>query len=336
MKALIYRQKSNLADFSIRLADVPDPEVRQTDLLVRIKATAINPGDTQFRRSVEPKPGEYIILGYEFSGIVEQAGAATSRFKPGDRVFGIADPLRYGSYAELLAVDFRTVALFPDFAPFTHVAAAPLTTLTAWQSIFRNHNRLPDNVKTVLIIGAAGGVGSMAIQLLKARTAVKVIATASRPESADWCEQMGADLVIDHKKDVSAQLTEAGIKKVDLIFSVNGLKESIAWIKDVIKPYGYLAIIDLKEAVDFSPLMNKSVNIFLETIFTAIFYEDKLELQGKNLAELSDLISQRKIKTTARLILKGMTEANIREAHTILEKGDMIGKIVLDFDQANN
>jgi len=336
MKALIYKQKNKLADFGIRLTDVADPELRKTDLLIRVKATAINPGDTQFRRSVNPKAGEYIILGYEYAGIVEQAGAETSGFKAGDKVFGIADPSRHGSYAELLAVDFRTVANFPDFAPFTHVAAAPLTALTAWQAVFRNYNQLPDDVKTVLVVGAAGGVGSMALQLLKARTDVKVIATASRPESAEWCRQMGADLVINHNEDVRAQLKEAGIKEIDMIFSVNGLTKSISWIKDAIRPYGYLAIVDLKEAIDFSPLMNKSVNIFLETVFTAGFYNHGLAQQGENLKELADLISLKKIKTPARIVLKGMTEANIREAHTILEKGDMIGKIVIDFEPAQN
>ena len=329
MKALIYRHKNTMKDFGLELADVPEPELRDTDLLVEIIAVGINPGDTQIRQNTEPESGGYIILGYEFSGVVRKTGLRTTGFQTGDRVFGIGDPTRNGAYAGQMAVDYRNVSTFPSASPFDHAAAVPLITLTAWQSIFRINDRLPEDVKTIMIVGAAGGVGSMALQLLKARSSVRIIATASRPESSAWCKKMGADEVINHNQEILPQLRAIGLEQVDMIFSVNGLKDSIRWVHQVIRPYGYLAIIDLHGAVDFTKLMRKSVTIFLEMVFTRGIYNYQSELPAKVLAELIELVKAGKIITPGTTIIKGLTVENMKKAHALIEKGDVIGKIVL-------
>ena len=330
MKALIYRHKNTIENFAITLDDVSDPVIGDNDLLVEVKAIGINPGEAQFRRTIDPKPGEYMILGYEFSGVVKASGKSVKGIKPGDCVFGIGDPRRYGSYAELIGVDYRNVSVFKGKWPFVQAASIPLITFTAWQSIFRFHNQLPEDVRTVLVVGAAGGVGSMALQLLKARTNVRILATASRPESFDWCLKMGADHVLNHKEDIPEQLKELGIPGVDMIFSVNGLKETIKWIPDVIRPYGYLSTVDLKDAVDLSPLMAKSVTVFLETIFTRIIYDYEYSLVDHVLKELLLLVSAGKIISPVTSVLTGLNESNIKEAHTQLESGKGVGKIVIE------
>jgi NADPH2:quinone reductase len=329
MKALIYRHKNTMKDFGLELADVPEPELRDTDLLVEIIAIGINPGDTQIRQNAEPESGRYIILGYEFSGVVRKTGLATTGFQTGDRVFGIGDPTRNGAYAEQMAVDYRNVFAFPSASPFEHAAAVPLITLTAWQSIFRVNDQLPEDVKNIMIVGAAGGVGSMALQLLKAKSSVRIIATASRPESSVWCKKMGADEIINHNEEILPQLQAIGLEEVDMVFSVNGLKDSIRWVPEVIRPYGYFAIIDLRCAVDFSKLMRKSVNIFLEMVFTRSIYNYQSELPAKVLAELIELVKAGKIFTPGTTIIRGLTVENMKKAHALIERGDVIGKIVL-------
>ncbi|AYL95384.1 zinc-binding alcohol dehydrogenase family protein [Mucilaginibacter celer] len=329
MKALIYRHKNTMENFGLELADVPEPELRDTDLLIELVAIGINPGDTQIRQNTEPEPGGYIILGYEFSGIVKKAGRHTKGFQAGDRVFGIGDFMRNGAYAEQMAVDYRNVNTFPSGSPFDHAAAVPLVTLTAWQSIFRVNGQLPEDVKNIMIVGAAGGVGSMALQLLKARSSVRIIATASRPESSAWCRKMGADEVINHHEEILPQLRAIGLEEVDMVFSVNGLKDSIRWVPEVIRPYGYFAIIDLQGAVDLGKLMQKSVTIFLEMVFTRSIYHYQSELPAKVLAELIELVKAGKISAPGTTIFRGLTVENMKEAHAMIENGNVIGKIVL-------
>lgn len=168
---------------------------------------------------------------------MEQLGSTVTGFNIGDHVYGIGDVTRTGCNAELVAVDYRTVAKIPDSADLSHAAGVPVTALTAYQSLFRIAGALPPGVKTVLVLGAAGGVGSMAIQLLKAKTQVKVIATASRPESQIWVKELGADIVIDHSGDVLKQLKDQGIEQVDFVFAVKGLESSLSWLPQLIKPY---------------------------------------------------------------------------------------------------
>ncbi|MBS7564719.1 zinc-binding alcohol dehydrogenase family protein [Mucilaginibacter sp. Bleaf8] len=330
MKALVYRQKNTLNDFGIRLEEVADPEIRETDILVRVKAFGVNPGEAFFRRVLDAPEGEYRILGYEFSGMVEQVGTKVTGFNTGDRVFGLGDTTRQGAYAEFVAADYRSVAKIPDFAPFDHAAAAPVATMTAYQSLFRFNNALPPDVKTVLVLGAAGGVGSMAIQLLKAKTDVTVIATASKPDSQNWVKELGADIIIDHHADVVKQLKDEGINQVDFVFAVNGLKSAISWLPEVIRPYGYLATIEGVNGIDLSQLMNKSVTVLLEMVFSKSLFGVDQESQGDILRELIEFVIEGKVKSPIKQTLTGLSEDNIREAHILLEQGNTIGKIVVN------
>jgi NADPH2:quinone reductase len=330
MKALVYRQKNTLDHFGIRLEEVADPQIRETDILVRVKAFGVNPGEALFRRVLDAPDGGYRILGYEFSGIIEQLGLKVTGFNIGDRVFGLGDTTRQGAYAELVAADYRSIAKIPDFAPFDHAAAAPVATLTAYQSLFRFVNALPPDVKTVLILGAAGGVGSMAIQLLKVKTGAIVIATASKPESQSWVKELGADIIIDHHADVVQQLKAEGINEVDFVFAVNGLKSAISWLPEVIRPYGYLASIEGLNEIDVSKLMNKSVTVFLEMVFSKSLFGLGQEIQGDILRELTGLVTEGKVKSPIKQTLTGLNEDNILQAHTILEQGNTVGKIVVN------
>jgi len=332
MKALIYRQKNTLADFGITLEEVNDPVIRDTDLLIRIKAFGVNPGETFFRRTIDAPEGAYRILGYEFSGIVEQVGSAASGFEVGDRILGIGDFTRHGAYAELIAADYRSISKISALVSFQDAAGIPVGTVTAYQSLFRFNDNLPPEVKNVLVLGAAGGVGSMAIQLLKAKTNVTVIATASRQESKDWIKELGADIIIDHSGDVIAQLKENGIEQVDFVFSTNGLKSAESWLPQVIKPYGYLAAIEGVE-VNLWQFMNKSITVYLEMVFAKSLFGVKQETQGDIIKEFIDLLLAMKVKSPVKHIIKGLSIDSIFEAHKLLEQGSTIGKIVIDLQE---
>ena len=164
MKALVYRQKNTLDNFQIKLEEVPEPTMNENDVLVSAKAFAVNPGDAYFRRTENPKVGGYRILGYNFGGVIQKLGEKGKGFSVDDRVYGVGDSARQGSYAERVAVDYRSIAKIPQTAPFDHVAGAPIVTMTAWESLYRDHNKLPEGVKNVLVLGAAGGVGTMAVR----------------------------------------------------------------------------------------------------------------------------------------------------------------------------
>lgn len=330
MRALVYRQKNSIENFDISLEDIANPEIRDTDLLIRVKSFGVNPGEAFFRRAFDAPPGGYRILGYEFSGVVEKAGAKTTGFAVGDRVFGLGDTTRQGAYAELVAADYRSIAKIPDFVPFDHAAAAPVATLTAYQSLFRYNNDIPPGVRTVLVLGAAGGVGSMAVQLLKAKTNVTVIATASKLESQNWVRELGADIIIDHKGDVAAQIKNQGIEHVDFVFAVNGLKNGMSWLPNVIRPYGYLAVIEGGADVNLWQLMSRSITVFLEMVFSNSLFGVNQETQGDILRELIEHLIAGQAKSPVRQTFKGLTVENIRQAHTLLEQGNTIGKIVID------
>lgn len=329
MKALLYRKTSEIEDFSIIEEIIDKPVTTPLEVLVRVKAVAVNPGETQMRRWMEPPQGGFIVMGYEFSGRVEAVGEMVTAFKVGDNVFGIGSPLKTAAYADYIAVDHRLVQKFPEGFSYSEAAALPTSTLTAWQAIFRQNNQLPHDAKTVLVLGAAGGVGSMAVQLLKARTSATVIATASREESATWLKQLGADLIIDHHKDIQSQLEAVGITQVDQIFAVNGLSKAMDWIPQVIRPYGYLSVVE-QNPIDVRVLQSKSVTIFLETVFTNMLFDYQMETQSLILAELAVLLKNGKIKSALKVKFNGLNVENLKTAHALLELGGVVGKIVIE------
>jgi NADPH2:quinone reductase len=330
MKALTYQQAHELADFDLYLQEVPLPTLRDSDVLIRVRAFAVNPGDTVIRRFKSAAPGQGVVLGWEFAGIVERVGPHTTGFQPGDEVYGAGDLSRDGNYADYVAIDYRVVAHKPVNLSFSEAAALPMSFQTAWGALLRNDNQLPAGVNTVLILGGAGGIGSVAIQLLKAHTGARVIATASRPESKRWVENMGADVVLDHGQDLAAQLTQHGLEKVDMVLTTRSSASHLAVMPQLLKAYGYLALLDINQSLDVSGLTPYSISVHLENVFTRVITNQRPEQQGFILRELTKLVEAGKVRTTRQKTLLGLTSENIRVAHELLEKGDMIGKIVLD------
>jgi zinc-binding alcohol dehydrogenase family protein len=257
MKALVYEKAHSLENFAITLSEVPQPTLREFDVLVDVHAIGINPGEAFIRKTRSAEPGGRVLLGWEFAGVVVEAGSAVQGFKTGDRVFGTGDISRDGAWAERLAVDHRILAKIPDELSFVDAASLPIGAITAWEAIFRDQDALPAGVDRVLIVGGAGGVGSSATQLLKARTGASVISTASRSESGKWRREMGADLVIDYTKDIESQLASSQIHHIDLILSTAKTADNLSWIARVLRPFGHLAVVDISPALDTNALMLK-------------------------------------------------------------------------------
>jgi NADPH2:quinone reductase len=329
MKALVYEKAHTLDAFAIHQVEEPEPEARPSDVLVEVHAIGINPGETFFRRTQSALPGRRVLLGFEFAGVVVSAGAAVRRLKVGDRVFGMGDVTRDGAWAERVAVDCRVVAKLPDSLSFTDAASLPIGALTAWEALFRDVDELPHHVKRVLIIGGAGGVGSLATQLLKVKTDAFVIASASRPESKAWCETMGADLVVDHSGDVVAQLATANIADVDMVLSTAKTAENIGWISQALRPFGHISSVDGAAGLDASALMGKALSLHMEMVFSRLLHGSAPEAQGAILDSVSSYVAKGKIRPIATTKLVGLTPETMRAAHTQVEKGHSIGKTVI-------
>ena len=331
MKALAYEQAHSVDKFAIELREVPDPALRNTDLLIEVRAVSINPGEAFIRGMRSAPPGGRVILGWEFSGIVVRAGAATTGFAAGDRVFGTGDISRDGCWAELVAVDFRVVGHAPQSHSFTDVASLPIGTLTAWESLFRDEDQLPERTDTVLVIGGAGGVGSMAIQLLKEKTYAQVIATASRVDSQLWCTKMGADLVIDHSADVAAQLSAVGIADVDFVMSTHATEQNLNWLVNVIRPYGHLAAIDIGRPFDVSPITARSLTFHSEMVFTKVLSNYEVESISRILQTTAALVEAEKLRPITGTVLHGLKSETMKKAHELVGDGKAIGKIVIEY-----
>jgi NADPH:quinone reductase len=330
MKALVYQQAHPIGAFAIEEREVAEPALRETDILVDIRAVGLNPGEALIRSVRSAAPGHSVILGWEFAGVVRQVGPKVEGFAIGDRVMGTGDVSRAGCWAERLAVDHRVVAKIPDSLAFCNAASVPIGGLTAWESIFRNQNDLPPDVDRILVIGGAGGVGSMAIQLLKQRTKATAIATASRPESQQWCDRMGADLVIDHSRDVVAQLEANGIEQVDMVFSTAGTSGHLSWIAEILRPFGHLSATDFAPPFDVSPIVSKSISLHTEMVFAKIIGGFDPASQGRMLAEIAERLVSGGLRPIVTTRLDGLTAGNMRKAHELLETRRTIGKIVID------
>ncbi|MET0402614.1 MAG: zinc-binding alcohol dehydrogenase family protein [Cystobacter sp.] len=330
MKALAYTTAHGFDAPGLELLEVDEPSLRGTDLLVEIRAIGVNPGEALIRRTRSAAPGGRVILGWEFAGIVTALGAEVTGFTIGDRVMGTGDLSRDGCWAERLAVDHRVVTRIPEGLSFADAASVPIGGLTAWEALFRERDQLPAGVDSVLVIGGAGGVGSFATQLLKARTSSFVIATASRPESREWCLQMGADRVVDHGTDVLAQLGEVGIQRVDLVFSTTGTEQNMGWIARLLRPHGHLCVIDAAAPFDASALVPKSASLHTEMVFSKQLDGADASSQGRILRDLTHLLLERRLRpiTTARLT--GLTVDTLNRAQQMIETRRTVGKIVVD------
>jgi len=318
-----------LIDFT---ADKPKPGPR--DLLVAVKALSVNPVDTKVRMRGAPAAGEPPkVLGYDAAGVVEAVGAEVTLFKAGDEVCYAGAIARPGTNSEFHLVDERIVGKKPKSLSFARAAALPLTSITAWEMLFDRFGVVPGKTpdgRALLVIGGAGGVGSILIQLARKLTALTIIATASRPETRDWCLKLGADHVIDHSKPLAEQLKAIGHAEVALIAGVTGSAKSVPQMPDFIAPFGKLCLIDDPGPLEVTPFKRKSASVHWELMFTrAVFQTPDMIGQHKLLNEVSAMIDGGLIITTAAQEISPINAANLIKAHAQIESGTTIGKIVL-------
>ncbi len=325
--------KDSSAEGAALAVDIPTPSPTGYDILVKIKAIGLNPVDFKVRPGEGEDPK---ILGYDAAGTVISLGERVSLFKEGDRVYYAGDITRPGSNAEFQLVDSRIVALRPTSLDAAESAALPLTALTAWESLFhrlRINPNTPDmnSGKSLLIIGGAGGVGSIAIQLAKL-AGLTVIATASREESADWCRELGADHIINHHGDMPAQLGEAGFETVNYIANFNDIDQSWAAMGEMIAPQGSIVLITGHEShLDMAgPFKMKCVTICWEFMFArSMFQTDDIIEQHNILKRVAQLVDEGKLTATANDSLSPINAENILEGHRRMESKKAIGKLTI-------
>jgi NADPH2:quinone reductase len=335
MKAIGYRQSlaitepEALIDFE---TDKPKPAGR--DLLVAVRAVSVNPVDTKVRRRAAPADTEPPkILGYDAAGVVEAVGPDVTLFKAGDEVFYAGSIARQGTNSEIHLVDERIVGKKPKSLSFPQAAALPLTAITAWEMLFdrlgvKQHDA--GDKRAILIIGGAGGVGSILIQLARKLTNLTVIATASRQESADWCKKLGAHHVIDHGKPMPEQAKALGFATIPLIVSLTHTDKHYAAIAEMIAPQGKFGLIDDPPSLDAMALKRKCASIHWEFMFARPVFDtaDVLE-QHKLLEAVSAMVDKGDIVTTLADEITPINAANLKKAHALIESGKAVGKVVL-------
>jgi len=331
MKAIGYQQPLPI-DHAEALQDIalPPPVAKGRELLVSVRAVSVNPVDTKIRSSSAPAAGEWKVLGWDAAGIVRAVGPEVSLFKPGDHVWYAGSIARPGTNSELHVVDERIVGHMPASLGFGQAAALPLTAITAWEMLF---DRLEVEAgRSILIIGAAGGVGSIMVQLTRQLTNLVIVGTASRPESREWVSAMGAQHVIDHTKPLAEQLKAIGIPQVDYVVSLTHTEQYFSQIVDVLLPQGKFGLIDDPAApLDVSKLKRKCLSLHWELMFTrSLFETPDMIRQHELLDEVAKLIDAGTIKTTLSQTLAGINAANLRKAHALIESGQARGKIVLE------
>lgn len=331
MKAVAYQQSLPI-DATNALVDVelPAPVAGEHDLLVAVRAISVNPVDSKVRRGVTPAAGEWKVLGWDVAGEVVGVGAAVRGFAPGDRVWYAGSIARPGGNSELHAVDARIAAKMPSTVDFAQAAALPLTAITAWEILFDRLGLHAASTGTLLVIGAAGGVGSILVQLARQLTGLTVVGTASRAETRDWLLDLGAHAVVDHGAPLAAGLRAAGYAQADYVVSLNQSEQHFAEVVELIAPQGRFALIDDPASLDIVPLKRKSVSVHWEFMFTRpLFATADLARQGELLAELARLVDDGRVRTTLAANLGRIDAANLRRAHALIESGKARGKLVL-------
>lgn len=331
MKAVGYQKSLPVTDENALLdIELPKPEAKGRDLLVKVESVSVNPVDTKIRKRVQPEQGNYQVLGWDAAGTVESVGSDVTLFKPGDKVWYAGAINRPGANSEFHLVDERIVALKPVSLDFTQAAALPLTSITAWEILFDRLVLGTESLGKLLIIGAAGGVGSIMIQLAKKLTSMEVIATASRDESRAWVKSLGADHVIDHSQPLLPQLESIGKKDIEYVVSLTHTGEYLSQIVDLIAPQGKLAVIDDPDSLDIMPFKRKSVSVHWELMFTrSLFETDDMIEQHKLLTSVAQLVDEGVIKTTVTSQFGPICAKSLIRAHALLESDSSRGKIVL-------
>ncbi|SDV48436.1 zinc-binding alcohol dehydrogenase family protein [Chitinasiproducens palmae] len=335
MKAVGYHDSLPISDpHSLLDLDVPEPTPGEHDLLVEVKAVSVNPVDTKVRRRAAGTADQPKILGFDASGVVRAVGAKTSRFRPGDEVWYAGSLQRPGTNSALHVVDERIVGPKPATLGFADAAALPLTAITAWELLF-DRLRVLDNAapsgQSLLVVGAAGGVGSILVQLARQLTGLTVIGTASRPETQAWVRELGAHHVVDHSRPLAAGLREAGLGPVDFVASLTHTDSHFEQLAEAIAPQGRFALIDDPGPIDIGKLKQKSVSVHWEFMFTrAMFGTHDMIRQQTLLAEVSRLVDTGILRTTAGQHFGAINAANLRRAHEHVESGRAQGKVVLE------
>lgn len=331
MKAIGYKKNLPVdAPDALVAFDMPKPSAQGRNLLVKVEAVSVNPVDTKVRRGIPPDGDSYKVLGWDAAGVVEAVGDEVTLFAPGDKVWYAGAIDRPGSNAEYQLVDERIVSRMPKSLSFPQAAAMPLTSITAWEMLFDRFGCQPAATGTLLVIGGAGGVGSMMIQLAKSLTELTIIATASRPETREWVTELGADHVIDHHGSMVDQLAQKGINGVNYVASLTNTADHLATIADLIAPQGKLGVIDDPDQLDIKPFKRKSVSVHWEFMFTRpVFQTEDMIEQHKLLAKVADLVDTFSLKSTLAAEFGAINAANLVRAHALLESGKSKGKIVL-------
>ncbi len=335
MKAIAYYTSLPIDDpESLQDIELPAPVAGPRDLLVEVKAISVNPVDTKVRHNVAPENGAAKVLGWDVAGVVKAVGIEVTLFKAGDKVYYAGSLVRPGGNSELHTVDERIVGHMPNSLGFAEAAALPLTAITAWELLFERL-QVPegkdDQGQSLLIVGAAGGVGSILTQLANQLTALKVIGTASRPETQAWAKALGAHVVIDHSQPLSEALKQVGHGQVTHVASLTQTEHHLDQLVEALQPQGKLALIDDPKALDVSKLKRKSLSLHWEFMYTRSMFETPDMIEQHNLLNrVAELIDAGTLKTTVGEHFGVINAANLRRAHALLESGKAKGKIVLE------
>ena len=333
MKAIGYKENLPIEDVkSLQDIEIDTPKAIGKDILVEIKAISVNPADYKVRAGMPVEGDDWKIIGWDATGIVKEVGNDVTLFNVGDEVWYAGDFTRQGSYAQYQVVDERIVGKKPSSLSYAEAAALPLTSLTAWEMLFDRLEVATDDArKSILIIGAAGGVGSILVQLAKKLTKLNIIATASREETTDWLKELGADSVINHRNKLSEEFENYKLPAPDYIVSLNATEQHADEIVKVIKPQGKFGFIDDPKLFNVMPFKGKAVSTHIELMFTRSMFqtEDMIE-QHNILNEVSKLIDNGTIKTTLGENFGTINAEHMRKAHAFLETGKAKGKIVLE------
>jgi zinc-binding alcohol dehydrogenase family protein len=335
MPAVAFRRSLPIDDpESLLDVELPVPQPGPRDLLVRVQAVSVNPVDTKQRVRANPPPGESRVLGYDAVGVVEGVGAEVTLFQPGDAVFYAGSIARPGTNSELHLVDERIVGHKPKSLGVAEAAALPLTSITAWELLFDRLGvqlgKRPD-AGSLLIVGGAGGVGSILIQLARRLTGLTVIATASRPETTAWCLDLGAHHVIDHTKPLAEELKRVGVPQVGMVAGLTATDQHYPAYAEILAPQGKLALIDNPATLDVVPLKSKAISVHWELMFTRpVFQTPDMIAQHHLLDEVASLIDAGILKTTIGEHFGAINAENLKRAHTLVESGKVKGKVVLE------
>ncbi len=334
MKAVAYCQAGSInEDRPLTDITLDKPVASGHDLLVKVEAVSVNPVDTKLRRNKQPENGEWSVLGFDAAGMVEAVGESVTDFKPGDQVFYAGTLNCPGTNSEYHLVDARIVGYQPPSLTAAEAAALPLTAMTAWEMLF---DRLDVNKPTaqggdlILVIGGAGGVGSITIQLLRALTNMTVIATASRPETQSWVKNCGAHHVINHRQALAPQVEALGLGAPGFVFSTTNTDQHYADIVALISPQGRFGLIDDPGDLSIMPLKQKSLSLHWEFMFArSVFQTPDMTKQGELLNRVAELVEQGKVSSTLNAVVGCINANNLIKAHRLIETGQAKGKLVL-------